>query len=83
MTEDILRDELDTLCQDIEGHRAGALTNDGLWHYHEKARATLRAAQQEAEATMACHSWTTSTDLNKCDICGDGPWGRHRFEKRS
>ena len=37
-----LSDELDTLCQAIEGHRAGALTNDGLWHYVEKARALLR-----------------------------------------
>lgn len=29
--------ERDTLCQAIEGHRAGSLTNDGLWHYHQKA----------------------------------------------
>jgi hypothetical protein len=30
--------EIDCLCQAIEGHRGGALTNDGLWHYVEKAR---------------------------------------------
>ncbi len=26
------------------------------------------------------HQWRTTTDKNKCDICGDGPWGRHRFQ---
>jgi hypothetical protein len=39
--EDELVEEVDCLCQAIEGHRAGALTNDGLWHYVEKARSTL------------------------------------------
>lgn len=43
-----LRWELDTLCQAIEWHRAGALTNDGLWHYHEKARALLEATEEPA-----------------------------------
>lgn len=33
-----LEDELDTLCMAVEGHRGGALTNDGLWHYVVKAR---------------------------------------------
>ena len=42
--EQELREELDTLCQAVEGHRGGALTNDGLWHYAEKARTLLQVA---------------------------------------
>ena len=26
------------------------------------------------------HPWTTTTDKNKCDICGGDPWGIHRFQ---
>lgn len=41
-----LLDEVDTLCQAIEGHRAGSLTNDGLWHYRDKARRLLAELSQ-------------------------------------
>ena len=46
-----LIEEIDCLCQAIEGHRCGSLTNDGLWHYWTKAKKLLAAltAQQETE----------------------------------
>ena len=49
--EEGLVEEIDCLCQAIEGHRCGSLTNDGLWHYWTKAKKLLAAltAQQEAK----------------------------------
>ncbi len=26
------------------------------------------------------HNWTPDETQNKCTVCGDGPWGRHRFQ---
>lgn len=46
-----LMEELETLCQAVEGRRAGALTNDGLWHYVVKARALLAAQPETKEPT--------------------------------
>ena len=57
----------------VRGYTAGENADAKHW----------RTRAEEAEAKLGRHYWTTSTDLNKCDICGDGPWGRHRFEKQS
>ena len=46
-----LVDEIETLCQAIQGHRAGGLNNDGLWHYHQKARAVLAQPCQQPKVT--------------------------------
>jgi hypothetical protein len=27
------------------------------------------------------HPWTPGADKNRCTICGEGPWGRHRFQE--
>jgi hypothetical protein len=27
------------------------------------------------------HNWTPDETKNRCTICGDGPWGRHRFQE--
>lgn len=26
------------------------------------------------------HSWTPDATKSRCTVCGDGPWGRHRFQ---
>jgi hypothetical protein len=49
-------DEIDTLCQAIEGARAGALSSKGLWHYHEKAR-TVLARLTAPFPVYRCEEW--------------------------
>ncbi len=31
-------------------------------------------------AASAPHGWTPDATMNRCTVCGDGPWGRHRFQ---
>ena len=31
-------------------------------------------------AASAPHVWTPEATGNRCHVCGDGPWGRHRFQ---
>lgn len=46
----------------------------------EKQRVWSPAPAPVAPPAETGHLWKTDgKDLNRCTVCGDGPWGRHRF----
>ncbi len=40
----------------------------------------LAMEQGEPHARSTPHDWTPDDTKSHCLICGDGPWGRHRFQ---
>jgi hypothetical protein len=40
----------------------------------------LAASGELQAAAPGPHPWTPDASKNRCLVCGDGPWGRHRFQ---